>query len=170
MKREKQTKESQIRATAARLAVERDSENVEAFCRESFGVSQAAAKALVKEARARLALAADVDVREELGRRKEQLEDLRERARSSGDLRVELAAIQELSKLCDLYGSAAVSNAASDSESAAVSLARGHLEGLALTQKGLPIEELARQIALLIMNGQTELRKNQSAGARSQRA
>lgn len=134
------------------LAVERDADRVVEFCRDSFNVSESVARALIKDARAALAIAADVDVREELGRRKEQLEDLRERARDAGDLRVELSTIQELSKLCDLYGTTSASSAAADVESATVALARAHLEGLGIVPKGLPIEELARQIAAVVMN------------------
>ncbi len=164
----KKKNESQIRRVAAMLAVDRDADRVVEFCRDQFGATQSGAKALIKDARALLALAADVDVREELGKRKEQLEDLLERAREMGDLRVELSTIQELSKLCDLYGTTSVSSAAADVESATVALARAHLEGLEITPKGLPIEELARQIASIVMNGQKQqLRTNQSPRAGS---
>lgn len=141
------TQLGRVRRVASFLAIERDPEAVVAFCQKTFSVSATAAEALIKDARAELALAADVDVREELGRRKEQLEDVRERARDAGDLRVELAAIQELAKLCSLYQTTTVIDAASDAESAVASLARKHLEALEVAPKGLPLEELARLVA-----------------------
>lgn len=138
---------ARVRRVASFIAIERDPEAVVSFCRNTFGVSAQAAEALIRDAKAELALAADVDVREELGRRKEQLEDVRERAREAGDLRVELAAIQELAKLCGVYQSTTVIDTASDAESAVASLARRHLEALGVAPKGLPLEELARLVA-----------------------
>lgn len=138
---------ARVRRVASFLAIERDPDAVVNFCKTTFGVSSQSAEALIKDARAELALAADIDVREELGRRKEQLEDVRERARDAGDLRVELAAIQELSKLSGVYQSSTVIDAASDAESAVASLARRHLEALGVAPKGLPLEELARLVA-----------------------
>lgn len=77
--------------------------------------------------------------------RKEQLEDIQARAKNDGDLRAELAAIQELNKLCGLY-----SEPVENGESAAVEIARLHLEGTGVVEKGLPIEELARRIAAIL--------------------
>ena len=77
--------------------------------------------------------------------RKNQLEDIQARAHDDGDLRAELAAIQELNKLCGLY-----SEPVESGESAAVEIARLHLEGTGVVEKGLPIEELARRIAAVV--------------------
>lgn len=147
MAKKRLAKDAQVRRVAAVLAVERDVDRVEAYCRDALGVAKTKVAPLIAEARAVLAMAADVDVREELGRRKEQLEDVRERARNAGDLRVELAAIQELAKLCDLYKTTAVVDAESEAEGAVAQLARSHLEALKLAPNGLPLEELARLVA-----------------------
>ena len=56
--------------------------------------------------------------------RKNQLEDIQARAHDDGDLRAELAAIQELDKLCGLY-----SKPVENGESAAVEIVRLYLEG-----------------------------------------
>lgn len=141
-------KQVKARRVASYLALERDVERVAEWCRETFGSSDREARELIRAAREELASAADVDQREELGRRREQLEDLRKRAKEGQDLRVELAAIQELSKLLDLYKTSTMIDASAEVESAAVSLARRHLEGLAVAPTGLPIEELARVVAL----------------------
>ena len=83
--------------------------------------------------------------RDEFQLRKSQLEDIQARAHDVGDLRVELAAIQELNKLCGLY-----SEPVENGESAAVEIARLHLEGTGVVEKGLPFEELARRIAAVV--------------------
>ena len=79
--------------------------------------------------------------------RKEQLEDLQQRANESGDLRAELDAIKEINKLCGLY-----QEPVDNGESAAAALAREHLEGTGVVDKGLPLEELARRVALRLSN------------------
>ena len=140
-----------VRRVASYLALERDHEKVAAFCAHSFGSSPAECKRLINDARASLALAADVDVREEVGKRKEQLEDLQARAREAGDLRVELSAIQELAKLLDLYQQSQAVDAENSAEGIAASIARKHLEGLGVTPAGLPLEELARLVAAAYM-------------------
>ena len=77
--------------------------------------------------------------------RKEQLEDLQQRANEAGDLRAELDAIKEINKLCGLY-----QEPVDNGESAEAAIARRHLESLGLVEKGLPIEELARRLALIV--------------------
>lgn len=143
---QKITREAKVRRVAAYLALERDADRVESYCAASFGSSPPEARRLIKEARALLALAADVDVREEIGAKKKQLEDLQQRAKEAGDLRVELSAIQELAKLLDLYASATPIDPENGSESVETTLARKHLEGLGVAPIGLPIEELARLV------------------------
>lgn len=77
--------------------------------------------------------------------RKNQLEDIQARAHDDGDLRAELAAIQELNKLCGLY-----SEPVENGESASAEIARLHLEGTGVVEKGLPLEELARRVAAIL--------------------
>lgn len=167
----KNNREAHVNRVASLLAIERDSERVAQYCKTQLGANDAQAKKLIQEARARLALAADVDVREELGRRKEQLEDVRERAREAGDLRVELAAIQELAKLCDLYKTSNVLDAASEAEGAAVVLARKHLEGIGVAPDGLPIEELARLVAGAFLDYEgSAVRESKGTSKRGKRA
>lgn len=79
--------------------------------------------------------------------RKEQLEDLQQRANEAGDLRAELDAIKEINKLCGLY-----QEPVDNGESTEGALARAHLEGTGLVEKGLPLEELARRIAYILSN------------------
>ena len=67
--------------------------------------------------------------------------------RNDGDLRAELAAIQELNKLSGLY-----SEPVENGESAAVEIARIHLEGTGVVEKGLPLEELARSDGSLLLD------------------
>ena len=91
--------------------------------------------------------------RDEFQLRKAQLEDIQTRAHDDGDLRVELAAIQEINKLCGLY-----SEPVEKGESAAVEIARIHLENTGMVEKGLPIEELARRIAAVVASNLDALR------------
>lgn len=136
-----------VRQIASFLALERDCDAVRDYCVKALHVPQNSVDGAIKAARAELALAADVDVRAEIGLRKEQLEDLLQRARERDDLRIELATVQELSKLCGLY--AGTSTVVDDqTEPPAVYLARQHLEALGITPQGLPIEELARLVCV----------------------
>lgn len=99
--------------------------------------------------------------------RKEQLEDLQQRANDAGDLRAELDAIKEINKLCGLYA-----EPVDNGESAEAAIARRHLESLGLVEKGLPIEELARRVALIIGTNDQQCKttkskkKTRGAGAR----
>ena len=97
--------------------------------------------------------------------RKDQLEDLQQRANETGDLRAELDAIKEINKLCGLY-----QEPVDNGESTEGALARAHLEGTGLVEKGLPLEELARRIAFILSNKcdetkGTKERKKTLAGA-----
>lgn len=132
---------------AAWLAMSRDAEATEKEIERQFGLSKVNAAKVVKLAKEHLALAADVDLRLELGKRREQLDDLLQRARNVGDLAVELRTLQEMSKLSNVYAAPTVFDTDDGAESPADALARRHLEGLGVAAKGLPIEELARQVA-----------------------
>lgn len=90
--------------------------------------------------------------KDEFQLRKQQLEDIQARALEVGDLRAELDAVKELNKLCGLY-----SEPVENGESAAVEIARLHLEGTGVVPKGLPIEELARRVASVLMARRTEI-------------
>ena len=142
---------------AAWLAMSRDAEATEKEVERQFGLSRLNAVKVVKLAKEHLALAADVDLRLELGKRREQLDDLLQRARNVGDLAVELRTLQEMSKLSNVYSAPTVFETSDSAESPADALARQHLEGLGLTPKGLPIEELARQVAATWLANQKSL-------------
>ncbi len=137
---------------AAWLAMSRDAEATEKEVERQFGLSKLNSVKVVKLAKEHLALAADVDLRLELGKRREQLDDLLQRARAVGDLNVELRTLQEMSKLSNVYSAPTVFETSDSAESPADALARSHLEGLNLTAKGLPIEELSRQIASNVLS------------------
>lgn len=137
---------------AAWLAMSRDAEATEKEVERQFGLSKLNSVKVVKLAKEHLALAADVDLRLELGKRREQLDDLLQRARAVGDLAVELRTLQEMSKLSNVYSAPTVFETSDSAESPADALARSHLEGLNLTAKGLPIEELSRQIASIVLS------------------
>lgn len=137
---------------AAWLAMSRDAEATEKEVERQFGLSKLNSVKVVKLAKEHLALAADVDLRLELGKRREQLDDLLQRARAVGDLAVELRTLQEMSKLSNVYSAPTVFETNDSAESPADALARSHLEGLNLTAKGLPIEELSRQIASIVLS------------------
>lgn len=137
---------------AAWLAMSRDAEATEKEVERQFGLSKLNSVKVVKLAKEHLALAADVDLRLELGKRREQLDDLLQRARAVGDLAVELRTLQEMSKLSNVYSAPTVFETSDSAESPADALARSHLEGLNLTAKGLPIEELSRQIAAIVLS------------------
>ena len=74
------------------------------------------------------------------------------RTRKAGDLAVELRTLQEISKLSNVYAAPTLFDADESAESPADALARQHLEGLGITPKNLPIEELARQVAAIWLN------------------
>ena len=132
---------------AAWLAMNPDHDAVKSQIASKFKISQSDAETVLKLAKERLAFAADVDLRLELGTRREQLNDLLNRARDAGDLRVELATLQELSKLSNVYAAPVVFDSEESVESPVEALARKHLESLDLAPAGLPLEELARRVA-----------------------
>ena len=132
---------------SAWLAMNPDHDAVKSQIASKFKISQSDAETVLKLAKERLALAADVDLRLALGTRREQLNDLLNRARAAGDLRVELAALQELSKLSNVYAAPVVFDSEESVESPVEALARKHLESLDLAPAGLPLEELARRVA-----------------------
>lgn len=136
-----------VRRAAGLLATLRDADAARAVCRREFGVDGTKLDALIADAKAELASAAEIDLRVEIGTAKKRLEDLRDRAKEAGDLRAELDAIKELNKLCDLYKQTSLADVASAAESATLALVREHLEGLDVAPKDLPIEELARFVA-----------------------
>ena len=120
------------------------------------GMTEARATALVKEAQKRIALAADHDLREELGRARIQLEELYTASLAAGDVKTALATRKELSKILHLYEGSAASALDTDLQTATEALVREHLEGLAITEKGLPLEELARGVALYFIENVDE--------------
>lgn len=157
---------------AAWLAMSRDAEATEKEIERQFGLSKVNAVKVVKLAKEHLALAADVDLRLELGKRREQLDDLLQRARNVGDLAVELRTLQEMSKLSNVYSAPTVFETSDSAESPADALARQHLEGLGLTSKNLPIEELSRQIAAIVvskLDGASKISTNVTKGKGSSR-
>lgn len=135
-----------VRRTAGLLATLRDVDAARAVCRRDFGVDGAELDALIADAKNELALAAEIDLRVEIGTAKKRLEDLRDRAKEVGDLRVELDAIKETNKLCDLYKQTSLADATSAAESATLALVRERLEGIVDAPEGLPVEELARLV------------------------
>ncbi len=135
------------RKTAALLASTRDSEKVKDILLNEYGLNEKDVQTAIQEGRDALAIAADVDARMEFATRREQLEDLRIRAKDAGDLKTELDVMKEQSKLCDLYRASSISDERSAAESSTVALAREHLESLPFVEKGLPFEELARLVA-----------------------
>lgn len=134
------------RKTAALLASTRDSEKVKDILLNEYGLAEKEVSSAIQEGRDALAIAADVDARMEFATRREQLEDLRIRAKEAGDLKTELDVMKEQSKLCDLYRASTISDERSAAESSTVALAREHLESLPFVEKGLPFEELARLV------------------------
>ena len=147
MKTKKQQVRVDPRKTAALLASTRDSEKVKEILLIEYGLKEKDLPAALQEGRDALAIAADVDARMEFATRREQLEDLRVRAKDAGDLKTELDVMKEQSKLCDLYRASTASDEQSAAESSTVALAREHLEALPFVEKGLPFEELARLVA-----------------------
>lgn len=96
--------------------------------------------------------------------RRRELKDLIARARDVGDLRVELDALKELSKLEKIYERPVGVENAETAESAR--LAREHLEGLGIAPSGLPLEELARLAALEIIGRRTNANIQRRIGKR----
>ena len=135
------------RKTAALLASTRDSEKVKEILLNEYRLKEKDVSSAIQEGRDALAIAADVDARMEFATRREQLEDLRVRAKDAGDLKTELEVMKEQSKLCDLYRASTISDERSAAESSTVALAREHRERLPFVEKGLPCEELARLVA-----------------------
>lgn len=140
------------RKVAALIAALRDSDRVRDVLRSEYALDDQETENAIKAGRDSLALAADVDARLEFAARREQLEDLRARARDANDLKTELDVLRELSKLCDLYRAASVADEKSAAESADAALVREHLEALPFVPQGLPIEELARLVAAHWLN------------------
>lgn len=103
---------------------------------------------LIRLAKEKIVLAASCDKKEECGLAKLQLNRLFETCLDSGDTKTALATRKELSKFLGLYDApnAAVVDETFRTETEI--LVREHLENLRVTPAELPLEELARQVAL----------------------
>lgn len=114
----------------------------------------------------RINSAASVNIVTELARAKKQTEEIYKTAIDAGDTRTALSARQELSKLFNLYDGrnmAALSETIVSTQERAV---RSHLEPLELTEEGLPVEELARRVALFVVNNLKPTARTSSTGGR----
>lgn len=117
----------------------------------SQGVSKYRAGKLIAKAKEHIALAAVSDTREEIGRARIQLENLYNVALQDEDVKTALAARKELSKILHLYELTNTSALDEEMQTMTETLVRQHLEGLDITDKGLPLEELARSVALWVI-------------------
>lgn len=90
-------------------------------------------------------------MREEIGRARIQLEELYAASLATGDLKTALASRKELSKILHLYETTNTSALDEEMQTMTESLVREHLEGLGVTDVGLPLEELARGVALYVI-------------------
>lgn len=117
-----------------------------------FKISTTEASALVAVAWERIKRAGICDVQTELGLAKKQNEKIFRAALDAGNFYAAQSARNELSKLLRLYD--AVNLAAIDEAfvSETERLTREHLENLKITDQGLPLEELARRVALFLVN------------------
>lgn len=123
---------------------------------EKYKIEYKAAALLVEVGWAKIRRAGICDIQRELGLAKKQNESLYGLAIKAGNLYAAQSARNELSKLLRLYD--AVNLAAVDEafQSETERLAREHLENLTITEQGLPLEELARRVALFVVNNITE--------------
>lgn len=113
-----------------------------------FRITRPAAESLIAEAEERLAARAEVNKQSEIGKAKAQCEEIYRLAIAKKDLRNALLARSELSRLLALDVTEAPPTTVDEDE---VNRARQALESLGLTEPGLPIDELARQLVLWIL-------------------
>lgn len=121
-----------------------------------FNITPAEAEKLITSAWEKIRRAGICDVQTELGLAKKQNEAIYRSAFEEGNLYAAQAARNELSKLLKLYEAASLLAVDEAFQSETERLTRAHLENLELTQTGLPLEELARRIALFVVNNITE--------------
>lgn len=126
-------------------------------------------EALVDTARQKINHAASFDAREEYGKTRLALEQIYKKAMEYGDLKTALATRKEQTKIYGLYDAASLRAVEESYRSATEEMVRGHLEPLGIaTKAGLPIEELARQVALYFVSHfsgpWTATRKRRSGG------
>lgn len=118
----------------------------------SHHLSQSELSRVIKLAKRKINLASEINKKEEIGKRIIQLDELYKKSLESEDAKTALLTIKEKSKLLDLYSIFSQESFTEASENIELGLTRNHLEGIGITDKGLPIEELARQIALYVIN------------------
>lgn len=117
-----------------------------------YKISRRAATKLISQAKRAISEAAETDVRREIGQQKKRLDIIYETATKEGDARTALDAVRERSKLLRLYEKADLEAINDTMESEREALVRKHLESFEV-EHGLPLEELARLIALRYCNG-----------------
>ncbi|MBR2586307.1 MAG: hypothetical protein IKE64_12850 [Thermoguttaceae bacterium] len=121
---------------------------------KAAGLTAAKAKAALREVRGYIAAAATIDAREELGRARLQLEALYEVCLQTGDTKTALATRKEMSKVMRLYDVENTEVIDDSVQTRRDNLIREHLEGLGIAPPGLPLEELARAVALAFVSGE----------------
>lgn len=125
------------------------------------------ADAMMARAREKITLAAVSDMKEEVGRANIQLNDLYKLSLEIGDAKTALATRKEMSKLLRLYDAGNLTVLDETLQSQTEALTREHLENLAITETGLPLDELARVVSLFFVQNFNEAlieqRRNLSA-------
>lgn len=144
------------------LVTYRDRESVRTYAANNIGVPMDLLDATLDAAEKRIAIVADYDRQHELAIQVERLNRLYEAASNVEDITTgqertsrlseQRKIISDLAKLLELQKFPAVETLG---ESAAIEterLTRDHLEALSLCENNLPIEELARRVALAVTN------------------
>ncbi len=145
-------------------------ESAEGYCLQQ-GLPPDESRAIVKEARARITVAADYTRDEQLGRAVMRLDDLYAKSIAAQDTRTALQAQRELNRLLSLY--APRSDPSADGEDdldvaalrRALDLIASYLLPLNLADPHYPVEEHARIAAEIIRRqGRAGLPEGQGAG------
>lgn len=132
-------------------------ENARAFCLQR-GITPGEVEAVLKQARARITVAADYAREEQVGRAVMRIENLYARSLAEHDNKTALQAQKELNRLLSLYsGAGKAAGALSEADDPSrlrgqLELIAQHLLPLGLADEDYPIEEHARIAAELIRN------------------
>ena len=126
------------------LVTSRDSELVQKVCVEKLGFSETDAKKAIERAKQEIAMAAEFDRREQIGKAIVRLEDIYEKSMRVQEQKTALASQKELSKLLGLYPTAEEIEETSGDENDELTAVRQYLLPLDLGSESTPTVELVR--------------------------
>lgn len=125
---------------------------------QQYGLSQVETQKILDAAREQISLAAIPNFSEEIGKAKRTYEKIIEIAFRKKDVKTAICAQDKLTDLLKLNESGRLEDVSGILKEEEDNLVRRHLESMDRFEKGLPLEELARQVSLYFAENVDESR------------